>query len=91
MVSIGGLATEFFQTSVEINLANLYCFRPGFSLSQALDMLNDDEELSSQVDQIFITPPEVNVDTDKDSADESDGGMIYNLTGTVNYICFLQL
>lgn len=29
---------------------------------------------------IFIEPPEANVDTDEDSADEDDGGLADNLT-----------
>ncbi|KAL3286716.1 hypothetical protein HHI36_001211, partial [Cryptolaemus montrouzieri] len=38
-----------------------------FSLSQVSDLLNDDEEVSSRVDVIFITPPELNAGTDEDS------------------------
>ncbi|KAG5864831.1 hypothetical protein JTB14_033773 [Gonioctena quinquepunctata] len=44
-------------------------------------MLNDDETMAGQVEDIFITPPDVNVDTDEDSGDEDGGGMIYNMTG----------
>lgn len=64
------------------------CFRRGFSLSQALDMLEDDNEMQEHVDEIFITPPEVNAASDEDSADDDDGGMIYNLTGILHFISF---
>ncbi|KAJ8953438.1 hypothetical protein NQ318_023557 [Aromia moschata] len=40
-----------------------------------------DENIANQVDEIFIEPPETNVETDEDSADEDEGGMIHNLTG----------
>lgn len=51
-------------------------------------MLNDDEDLLQQVDEIFMEPPDPNVDTDEDSADEDEGGMLYNLTGILSNICF---
>ena len=60
-----------------------YRFRKGFSLSQAMDMLNEDNDLLQNVDEIFVEPPDPNVDTDEDSADEDEGGMIYNLSGNV--------
>ncbi|XP_074029977.1 uncharacterized protein isoform X5 [Leptinotarsa decemlineata] len=53
----------------------------GFSLSEALDMIWGDDEFQHTVDQIFVEPPEPNIETDEDSADEDDGGMIHNLNG----------
>ncbi|XP_050306338.1 piggyBac transposable element-derived protein 3-like [Anthonomus grandis grandis] len=51
-------------------------FEYGFSLAEALDMVcNDDLD-----GDIYIEPPEPNVDTDEDSADEDDGGLVDNLT-----------
>ncbi|XP_072399204.1 uncharacterized protein [Diabrotica undecimpunctata] len=57
-------------------------FARRFSLAEALDMVYGDEKLAEQVDNIFITPPDVNgADTDEDSANEDEGGFINNLTG----------
>ncbi|CAG9827537.1 unnamed protein product [Diabrotica balteata] len=54
----------------------------GFSLAEALDMVYGDEKLAEQVDNIFITPPDVNgADTDEDYANEDEDGFINNLTG----------
>ncbi|KAJ8954297.1 hypothetical protein NQ318_005880, partial [Aromia moschata] len=53
----------------------------GLTLSEALDMVYADENIANQVDDIFIEPPETNVETDEDYADEDEGGMIHNLTG----------
>ncbi|KAJ8937699.1 hypothetical protein NQ314_011755 [Rhamnusium bicolor] len=58
-----------------------FYFRGGLTLSEALDMVYADENIANQVDEIFIEPPETNVVTDEDSADEDEGGMIHNLTG----------
>ncbi|KAJ8938653.1 hypothetical protein NQ314_011392 [Rhamnusium bicolor] len=58
-----------------------FYFRGGLTLSEALDMVYSDENIANQVDEIFIEPPETNVETDEDSADEDEGGMIHNLTG----------
>lgn len=51
-------------------------------MSEALDMVYGDENIANQVDKIFIEPPETNIDTDEDSADEDEEGMVNNLTGT---------
>lgn len=48
-------------------------------------MLDEDEDMQERVEKIFITPPEVNADSDEDSADDDDGGMIYNLTGKLYF------
>lgn len=45
-----------------------------------MDMLDEDEGMQAQVEDIFITPPEVNAESDEDSADDDEGGMVYNLT-----------
>ncbi|KAG5863297.1 hypothetical protein JTB14_020644 [Gonioctena quinquepunctata] len=48
----------------------------GFSLAEALDIAyNGDLDMD-----IFIEPPEANVETDEDSADGDDGGLVDNLT-----------
>ncbi|CAG9840568.1 unnamed protein product [Diabrotica balteata] len=53
-----------------------------FSLAEQIDMVYGDEKLAEQVDNIFITPPDVNgVDTDEDSANEDEGGFANNLIG----------
>lgn len=44
-------------------------------------MINEDDDLLQEVDEIFLEPPEPTVDTDQDSADEDEGGMLYNLSG----------
>ncbi|KAL5239779.1 hypothetical protein ACI65C_007189 [Semiaphis heraclei] len=51
-------------------------FEHGFSLSEALDiLLNEDTE-----GDIFIEPPNPHVDTDVDSADEDGSGLVDNLS-----------
>ena len=52
-------------------------------------MLAEDEEVQEKIEQIFITPPEVNADSDEDSADDDDGGMVNNLTGMLCSNLFL--
>lgn len=52
-------------------------------------MLSEDDDLMQNVDQIFVEPPDANVDTDEDSADEDEGGMIYNLKGKTNLSQFI--
>lgn len=49
-------------------------------------MLQEDDELLQNVDEIFVEPPEPNVDTDEDSANEDEGGNIYNLNGKIRDI-----
>ncbi|XP_067000883.2 uncharacterized protein [Anabrus simplex] len=46
-----------------------------------MDILEADDELGHQTEDIFIEPPDGNVDTDEDSANEDEGGMVHNLTG----------
>ena len=43
-------------------------------------MLLEDENEELEVDGIYIAPPQVNIDSDKDSADEDEGGLIDDLT-----------
>lgn len=47
-------------------------------------MLSEDDDLLQNVDEIFVEPPDANVDTDEDSADEEEGGMMHNLNGKTN-------
>lgn len=57
-------------------------FSNGFTLQEALDILFDVEnENQSQVEQIFIGPPELNVLTDEDSGDEDGADAVDNLSG----------
>lgn len=44
-------------------------------------MILENENIANEVDEIFIEPPESNIETDEDSADENEGGMVHNLTG----------
>ena len=44
-------------------------------------MLLEDENEELEVDGIYIAPPQVNIDSDEDSADEDEGGLIDDLTG----------
>lgn len=48
-----------------------YFERHGFSLSDALDILLNDDEMEGD---IFIEPPHPSVDTDVDSGDEDGSG-----------------
>ena len=41
----------------------------------------DDEDENLYVEAIFITPPKASIDSDEDSTDEDDGGLIDNLKG----------
>ncbi|KAF5297807.1 hypothetical protein FQA39_LY11956 [Lamprigera yunnana] len=54
---------------------------PGFLLSDALDIIFANDDITNQVDEVFIEPPEATVDTDEDSAEEYQRGMLHNLTG----------
>ncbi|KAF5285607.1 hypothetical protein FQA39_LY16576 [Lamprigera yunnana] len=56
-------------------------YKPGFSLSDALDIIFAYDDIANQVDEVFIEPPETTVDTDENSAEEDQGGMFHNLTG----------
>ncbi|XP_068085075.1 uncharacterized protein [Anabrus simplex] len=51
------------------------------ALSEVMDILEADDELGHQTEDIFIEPPDGNVDTDEDSSNEDEGGMVHNLTG----------
>ncbi|KAG5884595.1 hypothetical protein JTB14_000612 [Gonioctena quinquepunctata] len=44
-------------------------------------MIWGDDDIANQVDEIFVVLPEPNIDTDEDSVDEDNGGMLHNLTG----------
>lgn len=54
----------------------MFFFRRGFSLQEALDIA-----FSEDIDGSYVEPPEANVLTDEDSADEDSGGTIDNLSG----------
>ncbi len=56
-------------------------FRRGFTLQDALNLLDANEEVGREVEQIFIAPPESAVLTDEDSGDEDSGGLVDNLSG----------
>uniref|UniRef100_A0A6P7GD37 Uncharacterized protein LOC114340751 n=1 Tax=Diabrotica virgifera virgifera TaxID=50390 RepID=A0A6P7GD37_DIAVI len=51
-------------------------FERGFSLAQSLDIIYNDELIDGD---IFVEPPDTNVDTDEDSGDEDGGGLVDNL------------
>ncbi|XP_069689776.1 piggyBac transposable element-derived protein 3-like [Periplaneta americana] len=53
----------------------------GLTLSELLDIIEANDDLANKTEDIFIVPPDVHVDTDEDSANEDEGGMIYNVTG----------
>lgn len=58
------------------------CYRRTLSLEQALAYLEELEaEENLQVDDIFIEPPDPRVETDEDSGEEDEGGLVDNLTG----------
>ncbi|XP_060879200.1 piggyBac transposable element-derived protein 3-like [Metopolophium dirhodum] len=52
-------------------------FEPGLSLSEALDILLNNDEIEGD---IFIEPPNPSVDTDEDSGDEDGSGLVDNLS-----------
>lgn len=41
------------------------------------------------MENFYIEPPVVHIGTDEDSADEDDGGYVYNLTGKSKILSFL--
>ena len=45
-----------------------------------VDILMDDEQRDLDVSEVYITPPPVNMNLDKDSASEDEEGTIDNLT-----------
>lgn len=47
-------------------------------MDEILQELEDDEK---DISRLYIEPPEPNVESDEDSADEDEGGMLDNLTG----------
>lgn len=49
-----------------------YIFRRGFSLSAALDIAYGDD-MANQIVNMFMEPPEPNLDTHQDSANEDEG------------------
>ncbi len=52
------------------------------NLEEALAYLEELEaEERANIDKIFIEPPDPNIETDEDSAEEDGGGLIDNLTG----------
>ena len=50
-------------------------------MKDVVDALAEDESNLLDVDGIFISPPDVNMDSDEDSASEDEGGLVDNLTG----------
>ena len=50
-------------------------------MKNVVDALAEDENNLLNVDGIFISPPDVNMDSDEDSASEDEGGFVDNLTG----------
>ncbi|XP_045127380.1 piggyBac transposable element-derived protein 3-like [Portunus trituberculatus] len=48
------------------------------TVDEILQELEDDEK---DISRLYIEPPEPNVESDEDSADEDEGGMLDNLTG----------
>lgn len=54
----------------------VFFLRRGFTLEESLNMVYDDD---LNVREIFLEPPDSNVLTDEDSAEEDEGGMIDNL------------
>ena len=52
-----------------------------FSLKDVVDALAEDESNLLDVDGTFISPPDVNMDSDEDSSSKDEGGFVDNLTG----------
>ena len=50
-------------------------------MKDVVDALAEDESNLLDVDGVFISPPDVNMDSDEDSASEDEGGLVDNLTG----------
>ena len=50
-------------------------------MKDVVDALAEDESNLLDVDGIFISPPDVNMDSDEDSANEDEGRLVDNLTG----------
>ena len=50
-------------------------------MKDVVDALAEDESNLLDVDGIFISPADVNMDCDEDSASEEEGGLVDNLTG----------
>ena len=50
-------------------------------MKDVVDALAEDESNLLDVDGIFISSPDVNMDSDEDSANEDEGGLVDNLTG----------
>lgn len=54
----------------------LVFYRAGFTLQEALECAYIDD-----IDEIFVEPPDSNILTDEDSAEEDEGGTLDNLSG----------
>lgn len=61
-----------------MQLLFLFSFR-GLTLQEAIDIVEADDNI--QVEKIFIEPPEAIVNSDEDSANEDEGGLVDNLSG----------
>ncbi|KAF5295525.1 hypothetical protein FQA39_LY13048 [Lamprigera yunnana] len=72
---------EYEKLVLKISVCVLPPMIPGFSLSDALDIIFANDDIANQVDEVFIEPPEATVDTDEDFAEEDQGGMLHTLTG----------
>ncbi|PSN46604.1 hypothetical protein C0J52_17798 [Blattella germanica] len=58
--------------------------RKPITIQEALDIINEEENKPqdrSEIDAIYIAPPEPDILTDKDSGDEEQAGLIDNLNG----------
>ena len=49
-------------------------------MKKVVDALAEDESNLLDVDGIFISPPDVNIDSDEDSASEDEGRLVDKLT-----------
>jgi hypothetical protein len=54
-----------------------YVFRL-YSLKEVLEILEHDDDVA----EIFIEPPDAAINSDQDSANEDDGGLVDNLSGS---------
>ncbi|PSN29524.1 hypothetical protein C0J52_26397 [Blattella germanica] len=60
-------------------------FRKPITIQEALDIINEEEnkpqQSRSEIDAIYIAPPEPDILTDEDSGDKEQAGLIDNLNG----------
>jgi hypothetical protein len=71
-----GTAKRFIgQCSFTFNFSFFYNSRR-ITLKEALDIAYDDAESDTELSAIYIEPPECNILTEEDSADEDDAGFV---------------